>query len=863
MLSGAIIPMSAKVFLSLSYVDRDFVKQVRDRLPVGLAYFYEESFENGELLLSAMERAVNDASLFVLFASKQGQKSPWVNFELDQARLLQIQNANHRVLVFPTDQDINLNDLPPWLRAHWVARAGWLQSDIARYITNVLLEPNIGISKGAVRVTGRGKTLDRLEQIVADHIARTRTSPRVYFLSGFRGIGRRTFAAYYMRNALSASINLTYGPTLPLSGHADLADLHQALRTEISPTLATNVALREREAFEKLSPTNQINETIRLLGHFSRLGQAVTFVSAGGFFEDNGDPKDWLMPFLSAIPKAAPIFVVSNRQIPPAVVEATDSIVQIRVDELQERDIRALMIFTAERLGIENFTISDALVRAIGGHADVANAAVRLVATKGLHILERDPRQLFNIQNAILGESVDADALSDTQKKILCILGWVPSLGGSLLEKVMADVGSTSQEVLEALENLVLGCLVISSGPNFSISPAIRYLFRRFNVTPPQLLQAFSKALSAEWRASQRDGNFRADLFEAFVFMHSLEGTTLPNELRPLLTPGMLSDVIRETYARGKDEVDEEMLERVINWGQLSEPMKMSEATREEILSAVVRAKIRLGRFADAEKTIEIMSAHKFRSVSFLMGHSYRRQEKYSKAIDLLKESVRSGKFNRSAVHELALAYKKSGHLNELRKLLNEHGNLVRDSAMFADFQIGVDLARGDVQAAEIGISNLRRLPDDEGRSDMRVAQLMMRRGQFGQAKNALTQLLDSRSGSTLRIRSVRSICAARDGDFDLARKDLDFVKRFPAWQTAGSRLEANLLVEQKRPVEARALLDQLTTKSAEDWLLYARALEAEAELPETTIIDQQQLKARATELRVKNNFSLEYDFGE
>ena len=41
--------MSTKVFLSLSHADAQFVRDVRKRLPIGLAYFYEESFSTGEL----------------------------------------------------------------------------------------------------------------------------------------------------------------------------------------------------------------------------------------------------------------------------------------------------------------------------------------------------------------------------------------------------------------------------------------------------------------------------------------------------------------------------------------------------------------------------------------------------------------------------------------------------------------------------------------------------------------------------------------------------------------------------------------------------------------------------------------------
>jgi uncharacterized protein HemY len=143
------------------------------------------------------------------------------------------------------------------------------------------------------------------------------------------------------------------------------------------------------------------------------------------------------------------------------------------------------------------------------------------------------------------------------------------------------------------------------------------------------------------------------------------------------------------------------------------------------------------------------------------------------------------------------------------------------------------------------------------------MAQLYMRKGGYSQALGLLNHLASSAQGDKLRIRSMRAMAAAHVGDIDTARKDIDFVKKFPAWQAAGTRLEANLLVEQRRPGEARELLDTLASKSAEDWLLYARALEIQSELPETTLDERQAMRTEATEIRLRHNFSLEYDFGE
>jgi hypothetical protein len=87
-----------QIFLSLSGKDDAFVAKVWKHLPEGLALFYRKSFKNGEERLSAMEAAVDAASVFVFFASKDSIESHWVKFEVDNARLAKIKRPNLRIL---------------------------------------------------------------------------------------------------------------------------------------------------------------------------------------------------------------------------------------------------------------------------------------------------------------------------------------------------------------------------------------------------------------------------------------------------------------------------------------------------------------------------------------------------------------------------------------------------------------------------------------------------------------------------------------------------------------------------------------------------------------------------------------------
>jgi tetratricopeptide (TPR) repeat protein len=201
----------------------------------------------------------------------------------------------------------------------------------------------------------------------------------------------------------------------------------------------------------------------------------------------------------------------------------------------------------------------------------------------------------------------------------------------------------------------------------------------------------------------------------------------------------MLYEVVRLTYNQGKDKYDPETLRRVVSWGSIAEAMRMDSATLEEILSTVVRAQIRLHDYSEADKTIIKMKAKRFRSVTFLTGHSLRRQGRTDAAIPFLREAVRQGKGLRSAVHELALCYKREGNFDELKELLDDHAHIVSDSAFFLDFQIGLDVSAGRFSEAESKIERLGRLSDDNGRSGYRAAQLLERRLHHKEAKHACT----------------------------------------------------------------------------------------------------------------------------
>ena len=468
---------------------------------------------------------------------------------------------------------------------------------------------------------------------------------------------------------------------------------------------------------------------------------------------------------------------------------------------------------------------------AIGGHADVANAAVRLASQKGLHALTHTPGYLYNVQKTILGEAIEPGVLSVADRAILDTLCWVPSLGGDLVQEIVCKVAGLSEDAfIEANQRLVLSCLVIAQGYMLTISPAIRQLYRRSNVTSPETLTVIAETLSNHWSEAEANGKFREDLFEAFVFMHAFKGEKLPEELRGLLSPGTLESVVSETYARGKNEDDPELLERTVTWGSIADTMDMTDAVREEILATVARAQIRLAQWVSAQDTINRIKAKGYQSHHFLQGHLHRRRGNYPKAIAALEDAVDLRKFKRSAVHELAIAYSKMHQEAKLDGLLEKHRLLIEDSAMFLDFSIGQKLKHGDLVGLDGMIRRMRAMSEDEGRADRRLAQLLIREGRAKEAKNLLTEKLDRSSNNRFHLRSLRSIAASKDKDFSLAKRDIDFVRGLRGREHVAARLEAEFYLESGDTDKAENALRLVEPFNAEDHRLLARILEARAE---------------------------------
>jgi hypothetical protein len=362
-----------------------------------------------------------------------------------------------------------------------------------------------------------------------------------------------------------------------------------------------------------------------------------------------------------------------------------------------------------------------------------------------------------------LSENVAYERLGEVQKSILCLLSWVPSLNGRLLLATLGKIQITDEtEIIEAIQDLVLSCIVQAAGDKYAITGPVRHLFRRkhgFGET--RLLEAFGTVLDEEWtRAEGGDGHMTSELIDSFVYMHALEGKSLPDPLRRLLPPAVLLDLVRDIYNRARDE--RELYDRVRVWGEIASDMRCDESIREEILGFVIRANARLGERKAVDDLLTTFEKRGYRSRHFLKGFALRLRGQAEAALPHFRESIKVRKFFRSSVHELALCLQRANRGAELQALLDTYHDLVQNSAFLLDFLVGSLLGQARFEEAEAAINKLRYLPDEDGRAGRREAQLLMRQTRdFAGAVRILDELIDKGLGVKSFHRATRAIAAA------------------------------------------------------------------------------------------------------
>jgi hypothetical protein len=478
-------------------------------------------------------------------------------------------------------------------------------------------------------------------------------------------------------------------------------------------------------------------------------------------------------------------------------------------------------------------------------------------------VVDGDPRQLIDIQEQVLAESLSFDTLTPVERDILSILSWVPQLNGQMLANVIVEHHRTTvQQLSDTIEYLMAGCLMQISGPNYLISAPIRGMFRRkHGYGSVELRTVFASYLKEAWAEAVSNDELKIELFDAFVYMTALEGGSLPKEFSGLLLASTIQDLVREAYDRR--HADDTALDRVIAWGAPTTQMRMDESTREEILSYVLRAQVRLQKTGDARNLLAFMKKRGYRSSAYLEAFLIRLSGgDLTDAVRLLRKARAIKKYMNSVIADLAICLKLLGRWPDLETLIREEQPRVERNPTLLDIRIGMLVAAGDFGEAERQIAKLRAMPFDDGRADSRAATVLMNRDHdFNGAQSLLASVLSRQTRGGIGVRRLRALAAARGGEFEQARRDSEYLRNRPGGEDTFLRIEAEIKLVQRDYFGAENERRKVKVETAQDRLLKARILEAQGLDPLTPLHLRDQLLGQAALIRERDKATDEYDF--
>ena len=106
-----------KAFLSHSSIDKEFVREIANKLGRLNCVFDERSFSSGDNFKSAIEDSLENSSVFVFFATRDSLQSFWCSFEIDEAFYSQLKSKIDNAIVYVLDDEgVSLDQLPHWLK---------------------------------------------------------------------------------------------------------------------------------------------------------------------------------------------------------------------------------------------------------------------------------------------------------------------------------------------------------------------------------------------------------------------------------------------------------------------------------------------------------------------------------------------------------------------------------------------------------------------------------------------------------------------------------------------------------------------------------------------------------------------------
>jgi hypothetical protein len=423
-----------KIFLSHSSKDKDIVEKVYGELGHAYCHYDVATFDPTGFLPDQIYNALDESTVFVLFASKEALESEWVSGELRVAFQKWMKASVKDVMVF-LFRDGSRASVPDWMQAYVVVEHPSPVHIALRIKSRIFSEERIS---GRAPPFYRYEDLTRLEQNV---VTSTENSPKAIFLSAPDGYGRkRLINELYIRQFPSIPI---YKILLPLEDCASEVDLYRTILGTLSLHRVGELSVKLTE-FENSSFDTRYRILAKEIDEATRGNQVILIDSKDALLNEIGELVPWLTGLIQALlPASYPNLIFLSVRKPTYIKSSiVREIFSHQLNELQVGHSILLFKWWLNYLDVEKIDfVVEQLHALIQGSPKQIELAARLVTNLEI------PNGLIKNKKRIF---------SDLEKQANELLrGMESDLPSVLVLAFIAECGYVSEvDLFRVLENL-------------------------------------------------------------------------------------------------------------------------------------------------------------------------------------------------------------------------------------------------------------------------------------------------------------------------------------------------------------------------------------------------------------------------
>lgn len=527
-------------FISHSSKDKPFVRQVVDQLGSMQIEFDEVTFDYC-LNVQAIRQALKRSSLVAFFVSENSISSSFINEEQRQALEALGRADIKRVLIFVID-NTSYRALPDWMREINVIQKSSNPKACARRIQSALVEIDSASPISAIYL-GRDDQETDLRRAVA--VPRS-NSPLVLHVSGFHGVGRRTFISKSLNRILPRYYDAFI--EVPTSKYQGIEDVYRALY-QLQIVSSLKDTLSDFQRFSALDLNQQALETGKLIRDLVSDGGMLLFVDDFGVFDEEGDYQNYWAEIISSLSDMDRpcIAFIQNRVQPFRFKNRYPRAFHVKLGELSDTVSKELIALSLREESIEfNNDELGQLANLVDGHPFNLRFVVGYARHYGLANFLQDPRDFIEWKHRRGEDFLKKLEFSELAISIVSALAEY----GNLSAELLIIISETSTELLqEELRNLQDYCCVEFRNGFFHLSSPIREATRRDRrfMHDDAWHSRVAQVICDVIQEYTEDDGVPLGLLEAATIAQ-VRGGAAPAYLKSLVLPSHLLMIAREHY---------------------------------------------------------------------------------------------------------------------------------------------------------------------------------------------------------------------------------------------------------------------------------------------------------------------------